>query len=101
MLLITLITKVESGLRTSEIEIYQTKYCDTTFLALPHIAYIIFNCPIVGKTTLLYQKLQQTHHNYRIAPKIAKTYQNLLYCSFNKVLMRKKLLQDKFDLTIN
>jgi len=96
MLLITLITKVESGLRTSEIEIYQTK-----FLALPHIAYIIFNCPIVGKPTLLCQKLQQTHHNYRIAPKIAKTYQNLLYCSFNKVLMRKKLLQDKFDLTIN
>jgi len=86
MLLITLITTVESGMKTSYsrntmhsgLNIYQIKYYDTTFLALPRIAYIIFNCPIVGKTTLLHQKLQQTHYNYRIVPKIVKTYENLL-----------------------
>jgi len=57
----------------SGLSIYQTKDCETTFLALPRIAYIILYYPIVGKTTLLYQKLQQTHYNYRTAPKIAKT----------------------------
>jgi len=32
--------------------IYQTEYCKTTFRALPHLAYLIFNCPVVAKTTL-------------------------------------------------
>jgi len=32
------------------LSIYQTKYIRTTFLALPRLAYIVFNCPVVGKT---------------------------------------------------
>ena len=58
------------------LSIYQTKYCE--FLALPHLSYIIFDRPVVGKTTLLRQKSQQTHFYYRIATKLAKTYQYLL-----------------------
>jgi len=55
--------------------IYQKK---TTFLALARPCYITFNRPAVGKTTLLCQKSQQTHCCYRIAIKLAKTYQHLL-----------------------
>jgi len=36
------------------LSIYQTMYYETTFLALSRIAYIIFNHPTVGKTTLLH-----------------------------------------------
>jgi len=42
------------------------------------LSYILFNHPVVGKTALLRQKSQQTHHYYRIANKLAKTYQYLL-----------------------
>jgi len=38
---------------------YQTTYCKTTFLALL-TAPILFNRPVVGKTTLLRPKSQQT-----------------------------------------
>jgi len=58
--------------------IYQNKYCKNTFLVLPHLVYVIFNRPVVGKTTLLRQNLQQTHDYFRIATGLAKTYQNLL-----------------------
>jgi len=55
------------------LSIYQTKYCKTTFLALPCISYILFNRPVAGKTALLSQKSQQTHY-YRIATKHAYQY---------------------------
>jgi len=40
-----------------------------TIVAIPLTAYtyIIFNRPVTGKTTLLRQKLQQTHYYYRVA----------------------------------
>jgi len=41
------------------LSIYQTKYRKTTFFALPRLCYIIFNRPLVGKTTLLRQKSQK------------------------------------------
>jgi len=53
---------------------YQIMYCKATFLALPRLSYIIFNGPVVVKTTLLRPKLQQTHYHYRIATKLAKAY---------------------------
>jgi len=56
----------------------ETMYCKTTFLALPRLSYIIVNRPVVGKTTLLRQKSQQTHYHYRIAINLAKAYQYLL-----------------------
>ena len=62
----------------NELSIYQTKHRKTTFLALPRVSSITFNRPVVGKTTLLRQKSQQTHYYYRIATKLAKTYQYLL-----------------------
>jgi len=60
------------------LSIYQTNYCKTTFLALPRLSYTISNRPVVGKTTLLRQKSQQTHYYYRITTKLAKLYQYLL-----------------------
>jgi len=57
------------------LSIYQIKCCNTTFLALPRLSY---NCPLVGKTTLLRQKSRQTHYYYNIAIKLAKVYQYLL-----------------------
>jgi len=60
------------------LSIYQTKYCKTTFLASPCRCYILFNHPVVDKTSLLYQKSQQTYYYYRIATKFAKAYQYLL-----------------------
>ena len=53
--------------------ICQTKYCKTTFLALTCLVHLIFYHPVVGKTTLLRQTLQQTHYYFRIATKLAKT----------------------------
>jgi len=41
------------------LSVYQNKYCKTTFLALPRLSYIIFNRPVVGKTTLSRQKWQK------------------------------------------
>jgi len=35
------------------LDAYQKKYCKTAFLALPHLSYMIFNRPVVGKTTLV------------------------------------------------
>jgi len=59
---------------------YQTKYFETTFLALPHLSYIIFNRPVVGKTKLLRQKSQQTHYYCRSATEVANACQYpLLY----------------------
>jgi len=60
------------------LSIYQTKYCKTMFLASPCLCYILFNRSVVGKTALLWQKSQQTHHYYRIATKLAKAYKYLL-----------------------
>jgi len=39
------------------LSIYQTNYCKTTLIALPCP---LFNHPIVGNSTLLHHKLQQT-----------------------------------------
>ena len=81
------------------LSIYHTKNCKTTFLALPHLSYIIFNRPVVGKTTLLRQKSQQAHCYYRIATKHAKAYQYLLlWFQYN---IDKQMLQGKYDSTIN
>jgi len=55
------------------LSIYQTKYGTTTFLVLPRPSYIIFNRPVVGKTTLLRQKSQQTHYYCRIATRVAES----------------------------
>jgi len=46
------------------------------------LAYIIFNRPVVGKTTLLCQKSQQTHYYYRIATKLAKAFNQYLLLQF-------------------
>jgi len=51
---------------------------------LPYLAYrayhSIVHCPVVGKTTLLRQKYQQIHYKYyRIATKLSKAYQYLLW----------------------
>ena len=56
----------------------QVGYCETTFLALPRIAYIIFNRVVAGKTTILRQKSQLSHYYYRIATKLVKTHHYLL-----------------------
>jgi len=68
----------------NELSIYQTKYCKTTFLALPRLSYIIVNRPVVVKTTLLRQKWQQTHNYNRLATKLAKAYQYLLLLQYQK-----------------
>jgi len=60
------------------VSFYQTMYRKTMFLALLRLTYIIFNRPVVGKTTLLCPKSQQAHYYYRIATKVAKLYQYLL-----------------------
>jgi len=60
------------------LSISQTKYCETTFLALPRIVYIIFNRQLVGKTKLFRQKSQPTHFYYIIATKLVNIYQYLL-----------------------
>jgi len=64
------------------------------FLALPHLSYTILNHLVVGKTTLLCQKLQQTYYYYRIVkPIIAelmKKHINICCCSFNKISIREK-----------
>jgi len=60
------------------LSIYPTKYCTTTFLALPRLSYIVFNRPVVNKTTLLRRNSQQTQYYCRIATKLAKAYQYLL-----------------------
>jgi len=65
------------------LSIYQVKYCETTFLALPRIAYIIFNRPAAGEIKLLRQKLQQTYYYYRIATEHAK-HVSICCFSFNK-----------------
>jgi len=75
----TLITTVETNLRTkfkhymhNGLSNYQTKYCKTTFLALPHLSRILYNHLVVGKTTLLRKRSQQIHY-YRIATKLCKS----------------------------
>jgi len=60
------------------LSIYQTTYCKTTFLALPRLLYIIFNRPVVDKTTLLRPKSQRTQYYDKIATNITKAYQYLL-----------------------
>jgi len=60
------------------LNVCQTKYCKTTFSTLPRQSYIIFNRPVVGKTTLFRPKSQQAHYYYRTATKLAKAYQYLL-----------------------
>jgi len=60
------------------LSIYQTKYCKSTFLALPRLSYVIFNRPVVSKITLLRQKSQPTYFYYGIATMLAKTYPYLL-----------------------
>jgi len=65
------------------LSIYQNKYCNITFLAMPRLSFTILNRPVVCKTTLLRQKSQQTYillqnckaHYCRID---AKAYQYLL-----------------------
>jgi len=51
------------------LSIYQTKYCKTTFLALPSLSYmyILFDRPVVGKTASLRQTPQQTHYYCKTA----------------------------------
>jgi len=59
------------------LSIYPTKYCKTTFLALPPLSYIVFHRPVVGKTTLLSQESHPPHYYRRIATKRARAYQYL------------------------
>jgi len=76
------------------LSIYQTKYCQTTFVALPCLSYIIFNRPVVVKTKLFCQKLQPAHY-YRIATKLAKSNKSVV--SVSKILIKRKrtLLQER------
>jgi len=64
------------------LSICQTKYCETMFLALPRIAYIIFNRQVVVKTTLC-QKLPQTIIT-ELQLNLQKHF-NICCCSFNKI----------------
>ena len=84
------------------LSIYQNKFCEATFFALPRIAYITCNRPVVGKTKSLCKKSQQSHCYCRIANKLIK-HINICCCTFNKISVNRKktVLQDKFDLTIN
>jgi len=73
---------------------------------LPHqspcLCHVLFNRPVVGKTALLRQKLQQTHYYYRIATKLAKACQYLFLWFQSSIDEEKKtLLQANVDLTIN
>jgi len=82
------------------LSIYQSKYCKTTFIALPCLSYILFDRPVVGKTVSSRQKSQQTQYHCRIATKLPKHIN--ICCSFHKISMkRKKYAARKFDLTIN
>jgi len=63
---------------------------------------MMFNRPVVGKTTLLRQKSQQTHYYYRIATKLAKAYHHLLLQFQENIDKEKKIvLQENFDPSIN
>ena len=82
--------------------INQTKYCKTSFLALPCLSCLLFNRPVVAKTSWLHLKSQQTDDYYRIAPELAKP--NLLSVVVVSIKYRwreKSLPQENFDLTIN
>jgi len=70
-----------------------------TIVAIPLTAYtyIIFNRPVTGKTTLLRQKLQQTHYYYRVATKLRKAYQYLLLKLLKYWWRKKTVLQEKLD----
>jgi len=58
---------------------HSPNYYKTTSLVLSSPATMIFNRPVVvGKTILLFQKLQQTHYYYGNATKLAKAHQYLL-----------------------
>jgi len=81
-LISTYITPVESRVKHENaiklkhymynaLSIYQTKYCKNTFLAVPRLSYITSNHQVVGKTTLLHQKLKQTYDYYRISISIS------------------------------
>jgi len=70
------------------LSINQTKYCKTTFRALPHVAYLLFNRPVVAKTTLLRQKSQKS-----IVAELQLNLQkqiNVCRCSFKKYRQREK-----------
>jgi len=71
----------------------------TTFLALPHQSYIIFNHPVMGKTILLRQKLQQTYNILTELQLNLQIYINISCCIFNEISVnRRKLCCKKFDL---
>jgi len=66
---------------------------------LPRLSYIIFNRPVVRKTTLLRQKSQQTHYLYfGNAESIIITdlqlnlqkHITMCNCNFNKISIKKK-----------
>ena len=110
ILLSALITTVESNLRTSwswnVICIMDwTLNKPTTvrprfFPYHARLSYIIFNRQVVGKTTSLRQKSQQTRCYSRIATKLAKGYQSKSFVVVsNEVLIKRKttVLQENFD----
>jgi len=81
------------------LSIYQTKYSETTFLALPRIAYIIFNHPVWAKQ----------HYDARIRNKptiiieLQLNFQkhiNICSCVFNKILMKRKILCCKINFNL-
>jgi len=39
---------------------YQTKYCKSTFLALPCLSYILFYRPVVGKKNIITPEVATT-----------------------------------------
>jgi len=86
--------KLKHYMQLNGLSFYQTTYCKTTFIALPRLSYIIFNRPVVGKTTLLRPTSQQTYYYFRNATKLGK-HINICCCSFNKIsIKRKKLFQE-------
>jgi len=81
--------------------IYQTKYCKSTFLALPCLSYILFNRPVKGMQHYYARSCNKPTIITKLQLNLQK-HINICCCSFNKVSMKKKkLLQENFDLMIN
>ena len=68
---------------------YQTTYCKTTFLALPHI---IFNRPVAGKTMLLHLNRNKPIIITELQLNLQK-YINICCCKEKTLCCKKSLTQ--------
>jgi len=58
------------------LSICQTKFCETTFLALPCPVYLIFISSSSG-LHIITSEVSKKHQYFRMATKLAKTYLNM------------------------